>query len=42
MKKTHFESAEDILQFAIEREEDAYNFYNEWAERLKIRQLEKC
>ena len=35
MKKTHFESAEDILQFAIEREEDAYNFYNEWAEKVK-------
>jgi rubrerythrin len=35
MEKTHFESAEDILQFAIEREEDAYNFYNEWAGKVK-------
>lgn len=35
MEKTHFESAEDILQFAIKREEDAYNFYNEWAEKVK-------
>ena len=35
MKKTHFESAEDILQFAIEREEDAHNFYKQWAGKVR-------
>ena len=35
MEKTHFESAEDILQFAIDREIDAQNFYNEWAGKVK-------
>ena len=35
MEKTHFESTEDILQFAIDREIDAQNFYNEWSEKVK-------
>ncbi len=35
MEKTHFESTEDILQFAIDREIDAQNFYNKWSEKVK-------
>lgn len=35
MEKTHFESTEDILQFAIDREIDAQNFYNEWSQKVK-------
>ena len=35
MEKTHFKSTEDILQFAIDREIDAQNFYNEWSEKVK-------
>ncbi|MBN2017810.1 MAG: ferritin family protein [Candidatus Cloacimonetes bacterium] len=35
MEKTHFESTEDILQFAIDREIDAQNFYNEWSVKVK-------
>jgi desulfoferrodoxin-like iron-binding protein len=29
-----FESVEEILDFAVEKEEEAYNFYTEWAKKL--------
>lgn len=35
IEKVNFDSVDDILDFAIEREEDAYNFYKEWAEKVK-------
>jgi|Deesub1362A_J573_1020465.scaffolds.fasta_scaffold00141_4 rubrerythrin len=30
-----FKSIEEIIDFAIKREEEAYNFYKEWSEKVK-------
>ena len=31
---TAFESVEEVLDFAVEKEQEAYGFYTEWAKRL--------
>ena len=34
-EKINFNSVDDILDFAIEKEQDAQRFYTEWAEKVK-------
>jgi len=34
-EKVNFDSVDDILDFAIEKEVDAQHFYNEWSEKVK-------